>query len=198
MRSQHWIDDLSIEDLAKIFLDNDIPTPHQYRKNAAVLIPLLRQANCWRVIFCHRSNTVENHKGQVSFPGGVMEPQDSSLIETALRETQEEINLPADDVKIIGVLPAFDTISSFYLTPVIGFVNRPVRLKPSKCEVERIFTIPLAWLAEELNSEFRPYHRDNGKISNVLFYKSYRNEIVWGITAMILHTFVNKIKKQRL
>ncbi len=127
-----------------------------------------------------------------------MEPQDSSLIKTALRETQEEISLRADDVEVIGVLPALDTISSFYLTPVIGLIKRPVRLKPSKCEVERIFTIPLSWLAEELNFEFRPYHRENGKISNVIFYKSYRNEIVWGITAMIVHTIVNKIKEQRL
>jgi 8-oxo-dGTP pyrophosphatase MutT (NUDIX family) len=195
--SHNWVDDLSVLDFVKVFQKNEPSTPHQYRKNAAVLIPILRQTNRWRVLFCHRSNTVKNHKGQVSFPGGEVEPQDSSLIETALRESQEEINLHAGDVEIIGVMPAFDTISSFYLTPVIGVVKHPIRFKPSKFEVERIFTIPLSWLADENNSEVRPYQRENGTKSNVLFFKPYRNEIVWGITAVIVHQFIEIMKKQR-
>ncbi len=197
MKSHAWIDTLEPLEFSKPFPLANIPLPQTHQKNAAVLIPILRLNSRWHVIFCHRSSTVENHKDQVSFPGGAMEPDDSSLIETALRESREEINLHAEDVDIVGVMPAFDTISSFRLTPVIGLLKHPVELKLSKEEVERVFTIPLVWLAAEKNYAFHPHHRENGTVSNVLFFKPYKKEVVWGITAIIMYEFVKQLKKQQ-
>jgi 8-oxo-dGTP pyrophosphatase MutT (NUDIX family) len=89
---------------------------------AAVLIPLLFEDGEWRVLVTQRTQTVEYHKGQISFPGGACEPGDVSLVATALRETFEEIGIPPEVVKVLGILDDFPTITSFIVTPVVGII----------------------------------------------------------------------------
>jgi 8-oxo-dGTP pyrophosphatase MutT (NUDIX family) len=159
-------------------------------KPASVLIPLLRQDGLWQVIFTRRTEKVENHKGQVSFPGGSVDPGDADAIQTALREAEEEIGLSSDSVRILGRMPQMPTGTGFCITPVVGVIHRPVDLKPAVDEVDRIFAVPLVWLAQAGNHEERPYMRTTGVSEMVVFFHPYDDEIIWGITARLIVNFL--------
>jgi 8-oxo-dGTP pyrophosphatase MutT (NUDIX family) len=161
---------------------------------AAVLVPLARLNGDWHLVFIRRTELVEEHKGQVAFPGGACEPQDQSLEDTALREASEEIGLRAQDVRLLGRLEEYQTISRYLLTPIVGVIPwpYPVRLQPE--EVSRAFTIPLAWLADRANWEERPYSRPGRPGSEmVIFYKPYDGETLWGVTGRITVNFLNTL-----
>jgi 8-oxo-dGTP pyrophosphatase MutT (NUDIX family) len=157
---------------------------------AAVLLPLLRQDGQWHLLFTRRTESVQSHKGQVSFPGGGAEPQDASPVETALRESFEEIGLAGEDVQVLGRLPDMVTNSSFLISPVVGVIRWPVLLRLSPDEVGRIFTIPLRWLAEKSNREERPRINRLGLPENVVYFQTYDGELLWGITARITVNFL--------
>src|SRR5215210_3621152 len=116
-------------------------------KCAAVLIPLTWYEDEWHVLFTRRTDTVESHKGQVSFPGGACDEGETTPEETALREAEEEIGIQPGDVKVLGRLSNLITITYFRVTPVVGVVRWPAVFRVGAHEVARIFTIPLAWLA---------------------------------------------------
>lgn len=157
---------------------------------AAVLIPLIRRAESWEVLFTRRTDSVENHKGQVAFPGGAVEEQDHTPEETALREAWEEIGLPPESVQVLGRLPRLSTITGYCVTPVVGEIVQPVTFHPAPAEVSRVFQVPLVWLADHRNWEWRWYTRLNGTADWVIFYQPYEGETIWGVTAMILHSFL--------
>ncbi len=160
-------------------------------RSAAVLLPLLRHNDCWHVLFTRRTEIVQSHKGQVSFPGGGAEAQDASPVETALREAFEEIGLFPADVRILGQMPDMMTVSSFRVTPVVGIISRwPYEFIVSPDEVGRIFTIPLAWLAEPAHWEERPRINRLGLNEKVVYYQVYDGELLWGITARITIEFL--------
>ena len=154
-------------------------------RSAAVLVPLIYDTGGWQLLFTRRTETVQSHKGQVSFPGGGAEPGDLSPEDTALREAYEEIGLASHDVTLFKRLPYMKTISNFVITPVLARIPWPYTFLLSQEEVTRVFTIPLAWLADGKNWEERPYRRSNGKVENVIFYRLYDGETLWGITARI-------------
>ncbi len=154
-------------------------------RSAAVLVPLIYDTGGWQLLFTRRTETVQSHKGQVSFPGGGAEPGDLSPEDTALREAYEEIGLASHDVTLFKRLPYMKTISNFVITPVLARIRWPYTFLLSQEEVTRVFTIPLAWLANGKNWEERPYRRSNGKVENVIFYRLYDGETLWGITARI-------------
>ena len=125
-------------------------------RNAAVLIPLLRQADEWRVLYIRRSkNEKDRHSGQVAFPGGACDKSDTDAIDTALRETREEVGIRRDKIRIVGVLPDYETISYFRVTPVVGLLQWPCTMKLQESEVARAFTIPLDWLLDSSHYELR-------------------------------------------
>src|SRR5512146_3311347 len=120
-------------------------------KCAAVLVPLLWDDDQWHLLFTRRTEHVESHKGQVSFPGGGCDEGETTPEETALREAQEEIGLDPKRVRILGRLANMITITSFHVTPVVGVIEWPAVFAVGLHEVERIFTIPLYWLADTRN-----------------------------------------------
>ena len=112
-------------------------------KCAAVLIPLVWYDEEWHIIFTRRTDTVESHKGQVSFPGGACDEGETTPEQTALREANEEIGINPNDVRVLGQLSNLITITYFRVTPVVGVVQWPVVFRVGAHEVARIFTIPV-------------------------------------------------------
>jgi 8-oxo-dGTP pyrophosphatase MutT (NUDIX family) len=163
---------------------SEIDLPDETRlRCAAVLIPLLRQADDWHVLFTRRTNLVESHKGQVSFPGGGCEEDEITAEATALREAEEEVGIDPAQVRVLGRLATMITITSFRVTPVVGVIAWPAVFRIGEGEVERLFTIPLQWLADADNRwEFRMPGRHGGLIA----YHPYDGELLWGATARIM------------
>jgi 8-oxo-dGTP pyrophosphatase MutT (NUDIX family) len=159
-------------------------------RKAAVLIPLLCDGDHWQLLFIRRTETVQDHKGQVSVPGGAYEPEDTDMQATALRETSEEVGIPPSEINLLGTMPVFNTISSFAITPVVGQIPWPYPLTPQPAEVSRVFTIPVEWLADPLHWSEKPYVRPNGREEKVIFFEKYDGELLWGITARITLDFL--------
>lgn len=167
-----------INHIPESFLDG-IPQP------AAVLLPLLQFEASWHLLFIRRTYIEGDlHSGQVAFPGGRRDPEDRSNEAAALRETQEEIGIHPKDVTILGKLQDFVTISNYVVTPIIGSIPWPYHLIPSREEVDRVFTIPLEWLANPNNREdsFRTIPGFDFPVA-VTYFKEYDNEVLWGASA---------------
>jgi 8-oxo-dGTP pyrophosphatase MutT (NUDIX family) len=159
-------------------------------KCAAVLIPLVWQAEEWHVLFTRRTDRVESHKGQVSFPGGACDEGERTAEETALREAEEEIGIPPREVRVLGRLSNLITITYFRVTPVVGVIRWPAVFRVGEHEVARIFTIPLAWLANPSNRwEFEV----PGTGRSLIAYHPYDGELLWGATARMTVDFLNVI-----
>ena len=161
-------------------------------KCAAVLIPLVWWKNEWHLVFTRRTEAVEHHKGQVSFPGGGCNADETTPEQTALREAEEEIGLRSKDVRLLGRLNEVLTITRFRVTPVIGVMPWPYKVRLEPAEVERVFTIPLLWLSRRENWEERPVTPDEVRRSFlVVSYHSYDGEILWGASARMTHNFLS-------
>lgn len=156
---------------------------------AAVLLPLLYKEEQWHVLFTRRTQDVEHHKGQISFPGGAREPADEDLAATALRETYEEIGVPPHVVEILGALDDFPTITDFVVTPFVGILPHPLRYRPNPYEVEAVLEVPLSFFADPDGLRVEQLeHR--GQIFDVLFW-DYGPHTIWGATARILKGFLD-------
>jgi 8-oxo-dGTP pyrophosphatase MutT (NUDIX family) len=161
-------------------------------KCAAVLVPLAWWKNEWHLVFTRRTEAVEHHKGQVSFPGGACDLGESTPEQTALREAEEEIGLKPGDVRILGRLNDVYTITRYRVTPVAGVMPWPYPLQPEPAEVERVFTIPLAWLSERGNWEERPIKPPGLPRSfPVIYYHPFNGETLWGASAKMTHNFLS-------
>ena len=156
-------------------------------KCAAVLIPLVWYDAEWHILFTRRTDHVESHKGQVSFPGGACDEGETSAEQTALREAEEEIGLNPAEVKVLGKIVTMITITYFRVTPVVGVIKWPAVFRVGEHEVARVFTIPLAWLANPSNRwEFtRP-----GTNRSLIAYHPYDGELLWGATARMTVDFL--------
>lgn len=156
---------------------------------AAVLLPLFNQDNACHLLFIQRSKEVAHHKGEISFPGGVCEEGDGSLVRTALREAHEEIGLIPEDVRVIGLLDDMQTLSTRYrVTPVVGIIPYPYPFAPNAREVEHIITAPIAHFLDAGNGGEESVTRD-GKIYRGHVYR-YKSHLIWGATARILKDFL--------
>jgi len=154
---------------------------------AAVLIPLLQQDGEWHLLFTRRTDKVESHKGQVSFPGGACDEGETTPEETALREANEEIGIDPQKVRVLGHITNMITVTSFRVTPVVGVIEWPTVLHLGKDEVERVFTIPLNWLAQKSNRwEFNM----PGRNRSLIVYQPYDGELLWGATARMTVDFL--------
>ena len=152
-------------------------------KASAVLIPLFYNRGQCHVLFTERSDEVDFHKGQVCFPGGSREPSDSSLLQTALRETEEEIGLRAQDVEILGEFDDNVTFTSHYvISPFVAFIPHPYPLKADSREIKEIFSVPLSFLMDEANFKQDSYE--------------YEGHTIWGATARILRQFIDLLKSE--
>ncbi len=156
-------------------------------KCAAVLVPLLWQDDEWHLLFTRRTERVESHKGQVSFPGGACDEGESTPEETALREANEEIGIQPRAVHLLGRLANMITITGFRVTPVVGVIPWPAVFRIGEHEVARVFTIPLLWLADKRNRwEFNMF----GRSRTLIAYHPYDGELLWGATARMTVDFM--------
>lgn len=151
---------------------------------AAVLVPIVLRQSGPTVLLTRRTDHLHHHPGQVSFPGGRVEEQDLSPVETALRETEEEIRLSRQHIELLGCLPQYPTGTGFDVTPVVGLVRPPFELVPDEFEVAEIFEVPLSFLLDVNNHQL---HRAEvrGRLREY-YAMPYGDYFIWGATAGII------------
>ena len=154
---------------------------------AAVLVPLVSRAGGVQILFTQRTAHLDDHAGQICFPGGRVEPGDASREETALRETEEEIGLERGAIVPLGQLPDHEMPSGFRITPVVGWIEPPFSLKLDPFEVADAFEVPLAHFLEEGNYQRREYDF-RGRHRHYLAVP-YEGRYIWGATAAMLYSF---------
>ena len=159
---------------------------------SAVLVPIVERGNGLELLFTKRSETVEHHKGQISFPGGATDALDFSPADTALRETFEEIGLERSAITIIGVMDDLQTPSGFVVTPVVGLIEHLPPLTINAEEVAQLIFIPLEKFFDDSLRHSDIRERDGVKIE-VYTYKVWE-EPVWGATAFFVKQFVSLLK----
>ena len=162
---------------------------------AAVLVPLVVCHDEVNLLFTHRSSSLERHSSQVSFPGGIFENDDKSLIDTALRETREEIGVDKKNIQVIGQLPSFNTSTGYIVYPVIGVIDSLDNIRINEIEVNKVFYIPLDWLCNPNHSKLENYVTVDGTNRKVWFFDQYEGESVWGITAKIIFDLIEILKR---
>jgi 8-oxo-dGTP pyrophosphatase MutT (NUDIX family) len=153
---------------------------------AAVLVPLYLADGEWHVLFTLRTHLVETHKGQVSFPGGRVDPADTSRENTALREAEEEIGLRREDVTVLGQLDTLLTVTQYHITPIVGLFRWPYPFVLSTAELSEVFGAPLAWLANPDNLEIQEREPMAPGRKIPVFYLHYQGYTIWGATARML------------
>jgi 8-oxo-dGTP pyrophosphatase MutT (NUDIX family) len=164
---------------------------HPPFSHAAVLVPLFQKDRDCHLLFTKRSEEVKYHKGEISFPGGVVDEEDKELINTALREAYEEIGLKESDVQIIGVLDDIVTITEFIVTPIVGLFPYPYPFKVSVAEIAELFEVPLSFLLDENCFSEREIFR--GGQNEVVYSYQYEKHVIWGATARILKQLLDLI-----
>ena len=157
--------------------------------SSAVLIPLLKKDGEYHLLFTKRTDTLRDHKGQVSFPGGACEPDDFTSLDTALRECDEEIGLRSDGVEILGALDDRPTMHTNYvITPYVGVIPWPCVLNKDPVEVDEIFTVPVSTLLDKDTLRQENDSVNDGTSQGYFYYCDGR--IIWGATARIITQFL--------
>jgi 8-oxo-dGTP pyrophosphatase MutT (NUDIX family) len=157
------------------------------RVPAAVLVPLVERDTGLTVLLTQRAETLKDHAGQISFPGGRIEPEDADAWHAALREAYEEIGLRADLVEFAGYLPDHHVITGFRVTPVVGFVNPDYELRIAAAEVHDVFEVPLDFILDAANHKSR--RRNFAGVTIDVHDIPYGERNIWGATAGMLMTF---------
>ena len=160
---------------------------------AAVIVPLFQKEDAsWHILFTKRTESVATHRGQISFPGGMREPGDRTLEETALREVEEEIGIPAHEIELLGRLDDQGTrATQFMITPFVGVIPFPHHLKVNQKEIDHIIEVPVQHFlgADALRSSLYVLN----DMPYTTYYSSYQGHLIWGATAIILKGFLDII-----
>ncbi len=164
---------------------------HPPFSHAAVLVPLFKKGKDCHLLFTKRSDQVKYHKGEISFPGGVVDEEDLELVNTALREADEEIGLKKKDVEIIGILDDIVTITQFIVTPIVGFFPYPYSFKVSEVEIAELIEVPLSSLLH--GESFSEKEIMRGGQREIVYAYQYGKHTIWGATARILKQFLELI-----
>ena len=159
---------------------------------AGVLIPIVQRRDDLTILMTRRSDELTHHAGQVSFPGGRMEDADTDIVETALRETEEEVGIARHLVTVLGHLRPTPTITGYAVTPTVGLIEDDVQLSLDPGEVADAFEVPLEYLMDTRNykESFREFKGQKLKVIEVRF----DGQRIWGATAFILSRFINHLK----
>lgn len=156
---------------------------------AAVLVPIIDRPEGLTVLLTKRTDHLHDHAGQISFPGGREEKTDSGSVDTAMRETEEEVGLPRSHIDPIGNLDRYITRTGFDVTPVVGFVTPPFPVTPDPFEVAEVFEVPLAFFLDRAN------HRRHSRVwqgqKRYYYVMPYRDYYIWGATAGMLVNLVD-------
>jgi len=161
--------------------------------SAAVLVPLIDRGGGMTVLLTQRTSHLNSHAGQISFPGGKTEDDDSSPEETALRESKEEIGLPLDQVEILGRLGQRTTGSGFQVTPVVGLISGSVRFVANPSEVAEIFEMPLSFVIDSANHKIETRLIEG--LERKFYVLPYNGYYIWGLTARLLVALGNTLKQ---
>ncbi|MDQ3957820.1 MAG: CoA pyrophosphatase [Actinomycetota bacterium] len=154
---------------------------------AAVLIPVLNGPDP-SVLFTVRTETVRSHKGQISFPGGSIDPGDASAEAAALRETEEEIGLDRAAVEVVGELDTTPTfVSGYVISPFVGLLQERPLLRPNPAEVAEVLEVPLAELNDEIRAEPGFEHAGRTYPTEAWIWRDY---VIWGVTARLIRLFL--------
>lgn len=159
-------------------------TPRLPLQAAAVLVPLMERAEGTTVLLTLRAAHLSDHAGQVSFPGGRVEPTDADAESTALREAEEEIGLPQDHVQLIGRLDTYVTRTGYEVIPCVGLVKPPLELHPDPDEVAAVFEVPLTFFRDPQNRR-RESRVFQGRERHFYVYP-WEDRYIWGATAGML------------
>jgi len=158
---------------------------------AAVLVPIIQKKGEPHLIVTKRTMTVATHKGQISFPGGVREPEDRDEIANALRESKEEIGLDQEHVQVLGLLDDFATTTGFSVTPVVGLVSAAATYQADKIEVAEVIETPFSVFLDPDAHEFVTMNRE--EFSFRFHQYKFEEHIIWGATAGIIHRFITAL-----
>lgn len=159
--------------------------------SAGVLVPIVFGSAPPTLLFTKRTESVETHKGQVSFPGGMMDPQDKDIVHTALREAWEEVGIPESAVEVAGTLDDLPTPTGFVITPVVGLIEQLPQLTVNKDEVADVFQVPLPFFADPKNG--RTEQREFRGRKHAVWYYQSGNHTIWGATAMIVRSLMKQL-----
>jgi 8-oxo-dGTP pyrophosphatase MutT (NUDIX family) len=167
----------------------NLTDPTKYKK-AGVLILLIKDNDDeeYKILFTKRSEQLKTHSGEVSFPGGKWEEGDSNLYQTALRESNEEINLDIQNVTKLGPLNFLLSRHKIEVNPFVGYLNQLQDFK-GNFEIDEIFTVPISFLMNEKNIEYKEFNRKDLKVYIPSWV--YNGNRIWGLTAMIAADFLN-------
>ena len=160
--------------------------------DAAVMVPLVNRAEGVQLLLTQRTAHLSDHAGQISFPGGRVEPHDGTREETALRETEEEIGLSRERVTLLGRLPEYEIPSGFRITPVVAWIEPPFDVRPDPFEVAAVFEVPLEHFLDPARYLRREY-RFRGRHRHYMAIP-HEGRYIWGATAGMLYSFARALR----
>jgi 8-oxo-dGTP pyrophosphatase MutT (NUDIX family) len=161
---------------------------------AAVLVPVVKEGDMLSLILTRRTDSVETHKGQIAFPGGIVDPDDRDRVHTALREAEEELGIPPSVVETVGFLDDLFTPTGFCITPVVGILQTMPALHPNPGEVAEAFTVPVTFFADPGNAQME--YRTVGSTTREVWTYVYGGRVIWGATGTIIHRMMAVLNGQ--
>jgi 8-oxo-dGTP pyrophosphatase MutT (NUDIX family) len=157
-----------------------------------VLVPVIEREEP-SMVFTKRARELSRHAGEISFPGGLRHPEDGDLLETALRESEEELGLRRDDVEVLGALDPFLTYTTgFWVVPYVGWLERDPRFSPSPAEIEEVLEVQVAELAR-IEQEVTWRH-EAGTWTGFVY--EVEGHTIWGATGRMVHEFLEIVRKE--
>ncbi|GGO57300.1 8-oxo-dGTP pyrophosphatase MutT, NUDIX family [Roseovarius pacificus] len=163
--------------------------PGRKLRPAGVLVPILYQGSVASVYLTKRSSALKHHPGQIAFPGGKQDESDADITAAALREAHEEIGLKPENVEVLGLMPAHETVTAFRVTPVVARVRAPFQLRPEAGEVDEVFSVPLDHLLNSARFSVQS-RRWQGRMRHY-YTVPFGPYYIWGATARILRALAD-------